>query len=456
MKKKILVVDDEPKMRRNAEIYFEKMGYDSLQAASGEEALGILAKKSVDLVITDLKMPEMSGIDLLVEMRRKGRLTPVVIMTAYGTVKSAVEAMRQGASDFVLKPFDYDSMEVVISRVLEHEQVKRLNVFLRAELKQKREAESVISQSEKMREIQSIIDRVAPTNASVLLFGETGTGKELLAREIHEKSLRREGLFVAVNCAAIPAALLESELFGHVKGAFTGANGERSGRFERADGGSIFFDEVGDMDPFLQAKILRVLQEREFEKVGSTETISVDVRVIAATNRDLKSMIEEGNFRRDLYYRLNVVAIEVPPLRERPEDISLLVEHFTGKYSREWGKEVAPPSDEAMGIMRAYPWPGNVREIQNIVERAVALNRSGRIDVDDLPPEILRGDKLTAPYGDRGQEELLDLKGALSSLEKNMIEKALRESEGIKSQAAKILGVSERKLWYKLKKYGIN
>lgn len=456
MRKRILVVDDEPKIRRNAEIYFEKMGYDAVQAASGEEALKILSKGRFDLVITDLKMPGMSGIDLLVEMRRKGQRTPVVIMTAYGTVNSAVEAMKQGARDFILKPFDFDSMEVVISRVLEMESVKKENVFLKEELKKQREDQPIIGESEKMQEIHSIIGRVAKTDASVLLYGETGTGKELLARSIHEKSPRRDKLFVPVNCAAIPTTLLESELFGHVKGAFTGAEVERTGRFEKADGGSIFFDEIGDMEPVLQAKILRVLQENEFEKLGSAETIDIDLRVIAATNRDLKQMIREKSFREDLYYRLNVVSILVPPLREREQDIPLLAEHFVNKYSREWGKEVSPPSDEALKALTAYQWPGNVREMENVIERAVALNSSGKIDLEDLPPEIIGGRPEVAKRAREPEEKFqLGLEGAVISLEKDMIERALQQSSGVKAKAAKLLGISERNLWYKLKKHKI-
>jgi DNA-binding NtrC family response regulator len=444
MKKLILIVDDEAKIRRTIEICCEKMGHDSLKAESGEEALKILSRKKVDLVLADLKMPGMSGIDLLVEMRHRGQMTPVVIMTGHGTVDSAVEAMKQGASDFVLKPLGFDSIEMVISRVFEIESVRKEVVLLREELKEQ-------------RKFDLIIDRVAPTDASVLLYGETGTGKELLARLIHDKSRRRDRLFVAVNCAAIPATLLESELFGHVKGAYTGAEVERTGRFEKADGGSIFFDEIGDMDPVLQSKILRVLQEKEFEKVGSIETIGVNVRVIAATNRDLRKMIEENKFREDLYYRLNVVNILVPPLRDRSEDIPLLVEHFTRSYSREWGKEVAPPSDdEVFKVMKAYPWPGNVREMQNVIERAVALNSSGVIGLEDLPAEIV-GSKAgkPEPLSVTEGKAHIGLEEAVTSLEKEMIERALRESDGIKAKAAKLLGVSERNLWYKLKKYGI-
>ena len=454
MKRRVLVVDDERNMLRLAEMMLDRIGYEPLQADSAAQALAIIQSKRVDLVLTDLKMPGgMSGIDLLREMRRRELRTPVVIMTAYGTIKSAVEAMRQGASDFVLKPFDVESMEVVISRVFELEKVKRENVYLREELTRAREAQEIIGASEKMREIHSMIDRVALTDASVLLCGETGTGKELLARSIHEKSPRRERLFVAVNCAAIPTPLLESELFGHVRGAFTGANVERTGRFEKADGGSIFFDEIGDMEPALQAKILRVLQEKEFEKVGSNETVGVNVRVIAATNRDLSAMIRERSFREDLYYRLNVVNVVVPPLRERTGDIPPLVEHFTRKYSREWGKDVAPPPEEVLRALAAYAWPGNVREMENVIERAVAVSSTGRIGMEDLPPEIVQGFPIAHPDSAGGEPAGLD--GAVASLEKTMIEKAIRESDGVKARASKLLGISERNLWYKLKKYGI-
>ncbi|MCX6353645.1 MAG: sigma-54 dependent transcriptional regulator [Candidatus Aureabacteria bacterium] len=458
MKKRILVVDDEKNMLRLAEMMLDRIGYESCLAGNAGEALEILRKKRIDMVLTDLKMPGgMSGMDLLQEMRRRGLNTPVVIMTAFGTVKGAVEAMKQGASDFVLKPFDVDSIEVTISKVFEVEKVKRENIFLREELRQQKEAQEIISRGVgKMQEIQSMIDRVAATDASVLLYGETGTGKELLARSIHDKSPRRDRLFVAVNCAAIPTALLESELFGHVKGAFTGAEAERIGRFEKAEGGSIFFDEIGDMEPVLQAKILRVLQEKEFEKLGSAETIGANVRVIAATNKNLRQMIKAGAFREDLYYRLNVVSIAVPPLRERQEDIPLLVEYFTRKYSREWGKEVAPPAEDVVAALSIYRWPGNVREMENIVERAVALNSTGRIGMEDLPAEIMQGAPEVVPPAVSEREKLhIDLDGAIATLEREMIMKSLRESHGVKARAAKILGISERNLWYKLKKYGM-
>ncbi|MEJ2745502.1 MAG: sigma-54 dependent transcriptional regulator, partial [bacterium] len=392
MKKRILVVDDERNMLRLAEMMLGDLGYESLQAGNAGEALKILEGKRVDMVLTDLKMPTgMNGIDLLMEIRRRGLKMPVVIMTAYGTIRSAVEAMKEGASDYILKPFDVDSIEMVLSKVFEFEKVRRENVYLKEELKQQHEGQQIVGGSKKMKEIHSLIDRLARTDASVLFYGETGTGKELLARSLHDKSTRQDKLFVAVNCAAIPATLLESELFGHVKGAFTGAEVERTGRFEKADGGSIFFDEIGDMELVLQAKILRVLQEKEFEKVGSTETIGVNVRVIAATNKDLKKMIHEKGFREDLYYRLNVVKIVVPPLRERVEDIQSLAVYFTRKYSSEWGKEVSPPSEDALRALGLYGWPGNVREMENVIERAVALNATGRIEVDDLPTEIVYG-----------------------------------------------------------------
>ncbi|MDD5557222.1 MAG: sigma-54 dependent transcriptional regulator [bacterium] len=455
MKKRILVVEDDPKMARILQIALEQIGYEPLAAGAAEGALEILGRKRVDLVLTDLHLPGgMSGIDLLVEMRHRELATPVVIITAYGTIDSAVEAMRAGASDFILKPFDVGSIEVVISRVLEFEKYKRENVFLREELT--RQGEEIIGQSPKMREIYALVERIAPTDVSVLIRGETGTGKEIIARTIHEKSPRREKLFVAVNCAAIPTALLESELFGHVKGAFTGANVERTGRFEKADGGSIFFDEIGDMEPVLQAKILRVLQEKEFEKVGSTETISVNVRLITATNRDLARMIGEGTFRKDLYYRLNVVDIVVPPLRERAEDIPLLAEHFTRKYGREWGKEVQPPTEEVIGALQAYPWPGNVREMENVIERAVALCTSGQIGLEDLPPEIIHGVPGEHAAGPPPPEEGHDLEGSVAGLEREMIGRALAEAGGIKARAARLLGISERNLWYKIKKYRIS
>ena len=443
--RRIIVVDDEVKMQRIVQIMLSKMGHEAVLAGTAEEALSHMERGEIDLILTDMKMPSMSGIDLLTAVKKVKKDVPVILMTAYGTIRNAVDAMRKGASDYILKPFDIDEMELAISKALEVVDAKKEIHFLKEELEGKFPYEKMVGRSQAMAAIFKLIERVGPSDASVLICGETGTGKELLARAIHNKSPRRERLFVAVNCAAIPASLLESELFGHVKGAFTGAYTDRAGRFQRAHGGSVFFDEIGDMAPSLQAKLLRVLQEKEFEKVGSTLTQKVDVRVIAATNKDLKKLMREGTFREDLYYRLNVVAIDVPALKERGDDLPLLVEHFLEKYGRELGKKVEGITPRAVEAMRGYDWPGNVRELENIVERAVALSSASTIDIDDIPSEIREGRARPSSS--------MDLEAEVEKLERRMIERAIEMAGGIKARAARMLGISERNLWYRIKKY---
>ena len=445
--RKIIVVDDEVKMQRIVQIMLSKMGHEAVLAGTAEEALAHMERERADLILTDMKMPSMSGIDLLRAAKKVNKDVPVIIMTAYGTVRNAVDAIKKGASDYILKPFDMDEMEMAITRALEVVDAKKEIYYLKEELEGRFPYENMVGRSLSMAKIFKLIDKVGPSDASVLIYGDTGTGKELLARAIHNKSPRRDRLFVAVNCAAIPGSLLESELFGHVKGAFTGAYTDTAGRFQRAHGGSIFFDEIGDMDPALQAKLLRVLQEKEFEKVGSTVSQKVDVRVIAATNKDLKELMREGKFREDLYYRLNVVAIEVPSLSERVDDIPLLIEHFLAKYSREIGKHISGVSPAAVASMTEYEWPGNVRELENIIERAVALSTTEMIGEDDIPSEIL------SP-GRKGPSSM-DIETEVRKLEKRMIQDALGMSGGVKARAARVLGISERNLWYKLKKYSL-
>ena len=445
--RKIVVVDDEVKMQRIVQIMLSKMGHEAILAGTAEEALAHMEKEDVDLILTDMKMPSMSGIDLLNAVKKIRKDVPVIIMTAYGTIRNAVDAMKKGASDYILKPFDIDEMELAVSKVLEVMDVKKEIHYLKEELEGKFPYENIVGRSPAMVKIFKLVDRVGPSDASVLICGETGTGKELLARAIHNKSPRRDRLFMAVNCAAIPSNLLESELFGHVRGAFTGAYAGRVGRFQRAHGGTIFFDEIGDMDPSLQAKILRVLQEKEFEKVGSTVTQKVEVRVIAATNKDLKDLMREGEFREDLYYRLNVVTINVPPLRDRVGDIHLLVDHFLARYGRELGKKIEGIDPEAAASLTAYGWPGNVRELENIIERAVVLAATDTIGIDDIPSEI-------RDYGLRGPI-CTELEVEVEKLEIRMIKDALGMTGGVKARAARILGISERNLWYKLKKYNI-
>ena len=378
----VLVVDDEPHMRRVLEIMLQKAGHSVYAAGNGREALEILRSKPVDLVITDMRMPEMNGIELLIRLREDGSEIPVIVITAHGSIESAVEAMKYGASDYILRPFDIDALELAIARVLNEAQVERQNAFLRAELN--RGWDAFVGASAAMHSVYELIRQVGPTKASVMIVGETGTGKELAARAIHNSSPRSGKLFVPINCAAIPADILEAELFGYEKGAFTGAIKDRIGKFELANEGTVFLDELTEMPMALQVKLLRFLQDNNLERLGSNRRIQLDIRVIAATNRDPLEAIREGRLREDLYYRLNVFPIKLPPLRERKEDIADLVAHFVDKHRIRAGAGGAP-SEAVIGSLQAYGWPGNVRELENMVERALILCGTGIFKPEHFP-----------------------------------------------------------------------
>jgi len=449
--RQILVVDDEPKMRRVLEIMLQKMGHRVLSAGNGVEALAVFQAHAIDLVITDLRMPEMDGIELLASLRAQESDVPVIVITAHGTIETAVTAMKHGACDYLLRPFDIDVVEHAVERVLNDTEVARQNAFLRQEVN--RGWDAFIGTSEPMRAVYELIQRVGPSKASVLITGETGTGKELAARAVHNASPRRDKLFVPINCAAIPADILESELFGYEKGAFTGAVKERVGKFELSDGGTIFLDELTEMPMALQAKLLRVLQENTIERLGGNRVINLDLRVIAATNRDPLEGVREGKLREDLYYRVNVFSIELPPLRKRKEDIAGLVEHFIAKPGHSTATTRLSPS--ALERLQGYAWPGNVRELENMVERALILSGGGLLGEQHflLEPRTAEALPKASALPAEGSKTAPPLNQAVEDLEARLIDEALAQGEGNKAKAAALLGISERTLWYKMKKY---
>jgi len=449
---RILIADDEQVQREMLEGFLVKQGYGVGIAGDGSQALEKFKGGAFDLVLTDYRMPGMDGIQLLKELKRLNPEVMVVVLTAFGSVGTAVAAMKEGAYDYLNKPIDLEELLLLIRRVEKEVGLSRENRELREQLREKFKVDFIISASRRMEEALNLVKRVAPSQATVLILGESGTGKELIARAIHYSSPRAERPLVKVNCAALPENLLESELFGHEKGAFTGAVGRRIGRFEQADQGTIFLDEIGDLSPSLQSKLLRVLQEKEFERVGSSQTLKADVRVIAATNHNLEEAIQKGTFREDLYYRLNVVTLSLPPLRERKEDIPPLIEHFLKKYSRENQKPVVSLSKEAKDLLMNYHYPGNVRELENIIERAVVLSRGDSITTQDLPLNLRESkveDLMKEAAGGRSLRETLE------EIERLRITQALEKSHGVQTKAAEELGISERVLRYKMKKYGI-
>ncbi len=445
----ILIVEDEAKMRRLLELNLGEDGFTTHSAEDAETGLKLLRENSIDLVLTDLKLPGMSGLEFLQSVKRQNAALPVVVMTAFGSVETAVDAMKAGASDYVLKPFSLAEMRMVIHKELDVRNLREENRTLREALGKKYSHPNIVARSPKMQEVLATVERVAPTNATVLLGGESGVGKDLIARAIHEKSKRASGPFTKINSTAIPENLLESELFGFEKGAFTGAVASKPGKFELADKGTLFLDEIGDVPPATQVKLLRVLQEREFERLGGTKTVKVDVRLIAATNKDLREALEQGTFREDLYYRLNVVPIDIAPLRERKEDIPDLVNLFVTRFASESGKEIEGLSPQAMQMLVNYHWPGNVRELQNIVERACALSKGPQLEVSDIhidarPSKAGNGTPGFLPDG-----------MTLEQWEDEMVQEALRRANGNKSQAARLLGLSRNALRYRLSKIGI-
>jgi len=452
--KYILAVDDEPSMLRLLEISLRQAGYQPLTAKDGREALDVINTQKVDCVVTDLHMPRMDGLQLLKEVRKNDTELPVIIVTAQGEISSAIDAMKNGASDYILRPFDLTELELAIKRALSFSRLVVENRFLRED---KAVGTGLIGNSPAMQHLAESIRQVAPEKATVLVAGDTGTGKELVARAIHAASPRSNALFVAVNCAAIPHEMLESELFGHEKGAFTGAVKERVGKFELADGGTLFLDEVTEMPMQLQAKLLRALQENVIERLGGNRPIAVDIRVVAATNRNPRDAIKDGKLREDLYYRLNVFRIDLPALKARKSDIELLATHFLAKRRVEI-------SAQAVQVLMQYDWPGNVRELENVLERAAIISGNQQIQPQHLPAEMLNSTSefmdTTASGHDAETAEAphnpLCLPNAVEQLERQLIAKALAQTNGNKSKAAKVLEISERSLWYKLSQYGIS
>ena len=447
MKKRILVVEDEDKLRRTIELQLMDAGFDVDKASSAEEALPLIDR--ADLILTDYKLPGMTGLEMLQVIRKQDALIPIIVMTAFGTVENAVEAMKSGAADFLPKPFSLDHITTVVNKALEVRNLRAENVRLKEELGQRYNWDNIVGRSPAMQRIFGEVMRVAPSRATVLLAGESGVGKDLIARAIHYHSPRRDKPFVKINCTALPENLMESELFGYEKGAFTGANFSKPGKFEQADTGTVMLDEIGDVPGNIQVKLLRVLQEREVERLGSNKTLHIDVRVIAATNRDLRAALEDGTFREDLYYRLNVVPIEIPPLRERKEDIPYLANFFLEKFAPENGGRVTGITDAAIEKMMQYSWPGNVREIENVIERSIVMTTKEKLDADDIRLEMnLRPRQQTG-------EMMLPDGMSLDQYEQELIRTALKQANNNKSQAARILGLTRNSLRYRLTQMGI-
>jgi DNA-binding NtrC family response regulator len=447
MKKRILVVEDEEKLRRVIELQLAGSGFDVEKAASAEEGLKVVDR--ADLVLTDLKLPKMDGLEFLTVIRRQNANVPVVMMTAFGSVETAVGAMKAGATDFLLKPFSLDHLMQVVHKALEVRALRDENRKLKEELGRRYEYDNIVGRSEPMQEIFATIERVAPTRATVLLAGESGVGKDLIARAIHFHSPRRDRPLVKINCTAIPENLMESELFGYEKGAFTGANTSKPGKFEQADTGTVFLDEIGDVPASIQVKLLRILQEREFERLGSNVTRHIDVRVVAATNQDLRAALEQGTFREDLYYRLNVVPMNIPPLRERKVDIPFLANHFVQKLSPDTGGRVESITDSALDKLMQYHWPGNVRELENVIERSLVMCTGTQLDAGDI--------RLESAPRPRAQNEnsFLPEGMTLDEYEQELIREALRRADGNKSQAARMLGLTRNALRYRLTQMGL-
>ncbi len=448
MKRRVLIVEDEEKLRRVIQLQLTSSGFDVDQAGSAEEALRLIDR--ADLILTDLRLPGMSGQELIQRVRLQNASVPIVVMTAFGTVENAVEAMKAGAIDFLPKPFSMDHLMAVIEKALEMRALRDENRKLREELGRLYEFDNIIGRSTPMQEIFATIERVAPTNATVLLAGESGTGKDLIARAIHYHSPRRDRPFVKINCAALPENLMESELFGYEKGAFTGAASSKPGKFEQADTGTVFLDEIGDVPQVTQVKLLRVLQEREFERLGSNKTRHIDVRVLAATNADLRAALENGEFREDLYYRLNVVPINMPPLRERVEDIPALAEHFVKKHAGELNSPVKSISEDAMAVLIKYHWPGNVRELENVIERSLVLCGGEQLQAGDI-----RLDATARPVTE-ARDFFLPEGMTLQEHEQVLIRKALDRAKGNKSRAARLLGLTRNALRYRLAQMGLD
>jgi two-component system, NtrC family, response regulator PilR len=457
MVERLLVVDDEPSMREFLEIMLSQEGYQVRTASTGEEGVRAYRAEEPDLVLTDVKMPGMSGLDLIREIHSLDPGAPIIAITAYASADDAIRAVREGAYDYLSKPFQIDDLRIIIRNALEARRLRRENLELRRSIEGRYRFGDIIGKSHEMVEIFDLISRVAPSKAGVLIMGESGTGKELIAKAIHYNSPRADKPFVTINCTAIPENLLESEMFGHQKGSFTGAVANKAGLVEAAHTGSLFLDEVGEIPQSIQVKLLRFLQEREFRRVGGTDDKRIDVRVIAATNKNLEEEMEAGNFREDLYYRLNVIRIRLPPLREREEDVPLLIDHFLKKFSKEQGKTIHKVSSLAMRVLCNYGYPGNVRELENTIERCVTLEQSDQLTAENLPPKLFEStgsvcidEEMNIPPSG------IDINRTMDSLEKKLINRVLDMAGGNRPRAAKLLGISFRSLRYRLLKLGMD
>ncbi len=451
-KKKILIIDDEESMRHMLSLILKKEGYEVYAASGGQEALDIISQHSFDFILSDIIMPEMDGLALLQALKERKVEATIMMMSAYGTINTAIEAMKRGAYDYISKPFRPDEVLMALRKAEERELLRQENIRLRQEVLREYSFGNIIGKSPRMLQIFELIKKIADYKTSVLLIGESGTGKELVARCLHYNSARSKGAFVAVNCGAIPETLLESELFGHEKGAFTDAKKEKRGSFEIAHEGTLFLDEVGELSPSAQVKLLRALQEGEIKRLGSERSLKVDVRIIAATIKDLSKEVTGGQFREDLFYRLNVLQINLPPLRERKEDIPILVEHFIQKYNERHKLNIEGIGEEALAFLLDYSWPGNVRELENIIERAMILSQGRKIMAENLPAEIKSSEKNRIK---KLIEEEISIKKATRLLEEELIRKALQMTSGNRTQAAKILEISHPALLSKIKEYGI-
>jgi two-component system response regulator PilR (NtrC family) len=453
---RILVVDDERSMREMLQIVLRREGYEVLLAENGKAAIELLEREPVDILISDIKMPDISGVDVLRAAKNVDQDILGIMITAFASTETAVEAMRLGACDYLSKPFDIDLLKMKVREKIENRHLRQENLLLKRTLGLSHQFSNIIGRSESMLAVFKMIETVARTNSTILLTGESGTGKGLVAQAVHFHSLRRDKPMVSLNCGAMPENLLESELFGHMRGAFTGADSNKKGLLEVAERGSVFLDEIGEMSGVMQVKLLRVLQERRFRRVGGLEEMQADIRVIAATNQDLPRLIAEGRFREDLFYRINVIPISLPPLRERREDIALLAEHFLGKYNEQMGKEIAAISRQALELLRQYDWPGNIRELENVMERAVALEPTPTILPDSLPT-IIRGNNAQAPLPT--SEALpaagFDLEAHVKEIERGYIAEALKKAGGVQVKAAELLGMSFRSFRYYVKKYNL-
>jgi DNA-binding NtrC family response regulator len=450
---KILVIDDEKSILDLLSVVFEKEGYAVETSLSATRAVELMGNEDFDIIISDIKMPKMSGMELLRYVRKNRPDIPIVMITAYGTIKQAVEALKAGAMDYIVKPFDVEELKIIVAQGLEKKRLKEENLFLKKELKERYDVEKMIGKSKVMQEIYNLIEKVARTDSTVLITGESGTGKEIAARAVHYLGTRLERAFVSINCGALPENLLESELFGHVKGSFTGAVFNKKGMFEVAEKGTLFLDEVGEMSPWTQVKLLRALQDKRIRRVGGTEEIPVDVRIIAASNQDLKKSIDSGKFREDLFYRLNVISFEMPPLRKRKEDIPLLVTHFLKKYCNGMGRQMKRIAPDVIDVLESYTWPGNVRELENAIERVVAIEERGTITKGSLPKEMLQPDNKqeTAPAIEPG----FDLNVVMDEISSGYVKQALQFSKGNLKEAANVLGVNYRSMRYLVEKHGL-